>query len=97
MFENEELETSQNSLSSEFERSEGEGSWNGSSDEIVNNQESDGAESVDTETHLDDPELQQDQEDLESPEKSDESDDEQKNTPQEGIRRVLTYSEYISQ
>ena len=101
MFENDELETSQNSLNSEFERSEGEGTWDNQEETNQETTEVDTNFGVDQDNQSDDlsqsDEGSEEHEETENqPETSDDSEEEQKNTPPEGIRRVLSYSEFTS-
>lgn len=97
VFENDELNSPEIPLNPEFDRSEGEASWDNeeieSPDEAPEEIESTVDEPVETQEN---PEV--DVEDL-NPEgglKSSDDSGEEKNTPQIEIRRVLSYSDFIS-
>jgi hypothetical protein len=105
ILENDELSNSDNTLTSEFGRNEGQGSWDDEEAEV--DQESFDSEattpdSTETlnDTEPDNPEEYQAAKDEEEENAEDDSeeqeDDEQKNTPQDNIRRVLSYSDYFS-
>jgi hypothetical protein len=104
ILENDELSNPSDILTTEFGRSEGQGSWD--SEEAEVDPESSDAEATTHESPetLNDvepdypEEYQAAKDDEESDETEDEleDDEEQKNTPQENIRRVLSYSDYFS-
>lgn len=106
MFENDELETPQNSLNSELERSEGEGTWNHQDETDQETTDFEAGVDVDTEETSTEEESQSDIDDADQEETNQgevedqtedvDSDEEQKNTQPEGIRRVLSYSEFLS-
>ena len=105
VLENDELANSDNNLTSEFGRNEGQGSWD--SEEAENDQESFDTESTTpdspetlNDTEPDSPEEYQaakdDEEENVEDDTEEQEDDEQKNTPQDSVRRVLSYSDYFS-
>jgi hypothetical protein len=107
ILENDELSNQSDTLASELGRSEGQGSWD--SEEAEVDQESFDSEATTpdsqetlNDTEPDNPEEYQaakDDEEEEEPAVDDteeQEDDEQKNTPQDNIRRVLSYSDYFS-
>ena len=105
VLENDELSNSDNNLTSEFGRNEGQGSWD--SEEAENDQESFDTESTTpdspetlNDTEPDSPEEYQaakdDEEENVEDDTEEQEDDEQKNTPQDSVRRVLSYSDYFS-
>ena len=110
VLENDELANSDNNLTSEFGRNEGQGSWD--SEEAENDQETFDTESTTpdspetlNDTEPDSPEEYQAakddeeenaEENAEDDDTEEQEDDEQKNTPQDSVRRVLSYSDYFS-
>ena len=103
---NDELSNQSDTLASELGRSEGQGSWD--SEEAEVDQESFDSEATTpdsqetlNDTEPDNPEEYQAAKDDEEEEPAvddteEQEDDEQKNTPQDNIRRVLSYSDYFS-